>query len=242
MTYRIALVDDQVDITEELAGFCQRFAQEEDLEVSVLQFNSAEVFLDYFHEFQGTDRSFDLIVLDIEMGAINGMEAAQHIRKEDEMVSLIFVTSLAQYAIQGYAVDALDFVIKPVDYDSFSFRLERALRAFKKQVQKTVQLPFNKTNLSLNIEDILYIEVSGHQLSYHTVTETYVTSGSLSTIEQRLPSHLFAKPSQSFLVNLAHVEAIQGNDLLLADHTIPISRLKKASFLQAFSNYIGGFK
>lgn len=242
MTYRIALVDDHVDITEELAGFCHRFAQEKQLHISILQFNSAEVFLDYFHEFQGTDRSFDLIVLDIEMGSINGMEAARRIREHDQIVSLIFVTSLAQYAIQGYAVDALDFVVKPVDYVAFSFRLERALRAFKKLEQKTIQLPFNKKQLSLHVEELLYVEISGHQLSYHTTKKTYVTQGSLSTIEELLPKHLFAKPSQSFLVNLAHVEAIQANDVLLPNHSIPISRLKKASFLHAFSDYIGGFR
>lgn len=240
MVYRVALVDDHVETTEELAAFCQRFAKEEQVDISSVQFNSAEVFLDYFKEFHKSDRAFDLIVFDIEMGEINGMEAARRIRQYDEQVSILFVTSLAQYAIQGYAVDALDFVVKPVDYTAFSFRLERALRIYKKQKQGTVALPYKKGTLQLAVQDILFIEVQGHQINYQTTTQTYTTSGALSTIEKLLPSQQFAKPNQSFLVNLAHVDAIDGQNVLVGTHAVSLSRLKKPEFLQAFSRYVGG--
>lgn len=240
MPYRIALVDDSIEITEELTRYCTQFSETAALDILSVQFNSAEVFLDYFREFQGTNRAFDLIVLDIEMGEIDGMEAARLIRTLDTDVVIIFVTSLVQYAIQGYAVEALDYMVKPVDYATFSFRLEQAFRRYQKKQKNILALPYQKGQRSFTLSELLYIEVQGHRLTYHTKETSFETKHSLAAIEPLLPTGQFAKPNQSFLVNLNHVDAINGQEIMVNGTSISLSRLKKQEFLQALSRFVGG--
>ncbi|MCP1639986.1 DNA-binding LytR/AlgR family response regulator [Streptococcus gallinaceus] len=242
MTYRIALVDDHNQVTQELAGFCQHFATNEHLDIKTQQFNSAEVFLDFYQEFQSTNQAFDLIILDIEMGQLNGMEAARLIRAQDEKVVILFVTSLIQYAIQGYAVQALDFLLKPVDYASFAFRLQRAILEIDKVRRQKMNISIGKETLTIPTQTILFVEVQGHKLTYHTKKQIYETNGSMKSIENELIRAGFAKAGQSFLVNLAKIEAIRDNVIFIQDYRIPISRTRRQVFLQEFSHFIGGFQ
>ena len=127
---------------------------------------------------------FDIIFLDIEMPTLGGMPTAERIRQVDPDVVLVFVTNMAQYAIRGYEVDALDFVLKPVSYYQFSTKLggrssiqRRRGGQIALQVGGGVQL--------LNTDDILYLETRDRLLHYHTAADTWSVRGSLQKGRER---------------------------------------------------------
>ena len=119
--YRIALVEDELDAADALAAFLDRYAQERGLDFALARFTNAM-------DFELTKESFDLVFMDIQMPGINGMEAAHLLRTYDEVTPIVFVTNLAQYAVRGYEVDALDFIVKPVTYFNFRMRMDKAMR------------------------------------------------------------------------------------------------------------------
>ena len=124
--YRIAIVEDDRNFIEELQTYLEQYAQEEkqEFEISVF-YDGAEILENY-------EPNYDLILLDVEMSKVNGMDAAEKIREVDEKVVLMFITNMAQYAIHGYAVGALDFVMKPITYYTFSMKVKRALKRVQK--------------------------------------------------------------------------------------------------------------
>ena len=117
----IALVEDEPEAADVLASFIARYAGEKGLELTVTRFGNAM-------DFEMTHQHFDLVFMDIQMPGINGMEAAQLMRTYDSETPIIFVTNLAQYAVKGYEVDALDFIVKPVTYFNFRMRMDKAMR------------------------------------------------------------------------------------------------------------------
>ena len=132
--YRVLIVEDTPAEADALRGFLERYAAEKGLELGIEVLGSALEFIDL-------RRTADLVLMDIDMPGINGMEAAQIMRGYDTQTPLIFVTNLAQYAVRGYSVDALDFVVKPVEYHDFAMRLDRALRIMARNARSTMALP-----------------------------------------------------------------------------------------------------
>ena len=117
---RIAVVDDQPDMRQQLCSMIDQYSRENNCMLEVTAFSDgAQIITNYC-------KGFDIIFLDIEMPELGGMDAAERIRTVDPDVVLVFVTNMAQYAIRGYEVDALDFVLKPVNYYQFSTKLARA--------------------------------------------------------------------------------------------------------------------
>lgn len=114
------------------------------------------------------DHTFDLICLDIDMSGRSGMEIAREIRRRDGQVIILFITNMAQMAIQGYEVRALDFIVKPVSYYSFSMKLRGAVNMIKKQKKRNILLQTAGGVRKISTDQLYYAEVNGHYLSYHT--------------------------------------------------------------------------
>ena len=114
--------------------------------------------------------------------AFDGMSAAEEIRKIDTEVVIIFITNMAQYAIRGYAVDALDYVLKPVSYFAFSQRLNRAISRMKKRETKMIMVNIKGGTVRINIANIYYIESQGHTLILHTILGDYETTGVMKDV------------------------------------------------------------
>ena len=132
--YRIAIVDDDREFVEELKKYINQYGQEEGQEFEISAFyDGAEILENYAPK-------YDLILLDIEMPKVNGMDAAEKIREVDENVVLMFITNMAQYAIRGYSVGALDFVMKPITYYTFSMKIKRALKRVQKKELSSILL------------------------------------------------------------------------------------------------------
>ena len=181
---------------------------------------------------------FDIILRDIEMKFMDGMSAAEAIRNIDKEVVIIFITHTPQYAIRGYEVEALDYIIKPVSYFAFSQRLARAITRMKKREQKSVIISVKGGVVRLAANTIYYIESQGHDLIYHTSRGEYVTSGTMKDSEETLKSLHFFRGSKWYLINLALVEGLEDGAARMKDgKLVSLSRGRKKEFMAALAQY-----
>ena len=182
----------------------------------------------------------DLLFLDVEMPQLEGMETARRIRAMDSEVQLIFITNMAQYAIKGYAVGALDYVLKPVPYFAFSQQLQKAVNQLAKRTRHYLAVPVDGGMRQLDDATIYYIESEGHRVHFYTEDGDFSAPGALKALEEKLAGRLFARCNSGYLVNLAQVSGVQQNTVQVGPHELQISRPKRRAFLAALADYIGG--
>lgn len=182
---------------------------------------------------------YDIIFFDIDMPYINGMEAAKKIYTYDKEVMIIFVTNLEQYAIQGYQVNALGYLLKPLNYQRLKEIMDKCIRKQVKIIsgQKTISLKGGNI-MRIQNNDILYLEVIGHTMTYHTLYGNYQVRKKLADEEENFISSGFARCNRGCLVNLAHVKKINKTTVLVGEDNLPISRGQQKAFLDAFLKYL----
>ena len=231
---KIAIVEDNDAMRAQLCEFVAQYAKESGRQLDVTPFSDGvQIVEPYRHD-------YDIIFLDIEMPTLGGMPTAERIRRLDPDVVLIFVTNMAQYAIRGYEVDALDFVLKPVNYYQFSTKLDRALQRIQRRRGGQVALQTGTGMQLLDTDDILYLETRERLLHYHTAENTWSVRGSLQKAEKDLAAYHFARCNQCYLVNLRHVKGVQNDLVQVGEEWLEISRRQRASFLAAVAEYVGG--
>ena len=148
---RIAIVEDEAAVREQLAGYVQRYTRQYGTPFEVTEFTDGmEILEDYRPQ-------FDIIFLDVEMKHLDGMTTAERIRQMDAEVILIFITNMAQYAIRGYSVGALDYVLKPVPYFAFSQQLLKAVTRLEKRAKRYLTVPVEGGLRRLDTASIYYL-------------------------------------------------------------------------------------
>ncbi len=182
----------------------------------------------------------DVIFLDIVMPYMDGMQAAKKLREVDSTVLLIFVTSMAQYAIHGYEVDAFDFILKPLQYPAFSVKMDRLFaRCGKKKSENTVTINRKDGMVVVNIRDLRYVEVFNHSLIYHMEKNNYESYGQLGALEASESFSSFIKPSPSYLVNPRYVTEVGQDFLMLGEEMLPLSRRRRKECLEKMASLMG---
>ncbi len=181
----------------------------------------------------------DVIFLDIDMPGKNGMETAECIRQIDAEVLLIFVTYMVQYAVQGYSVAACDFIVKPVVLEQLHIKLDIIIDRLLSR-KKMITIRMNDGLRQIKISDICFIEVLGRKLILHTSNSQIEFYGTLKEMDKLLRYNNFAKCNKCYLVNLSYVSQIAGNEVVIADHSLQISRREKKHFIEALTRYDGG--
>lgn len=229
--WRIAIVDDEERIREQLKAYFRRYESERKEQFQVSLFGFAELFLTNYKP------EYDVILMDIDMPGMDGLKAAHRLRALDERAVLIFVTNLAQYAINGYEVSATDFVVKPVSYRTFDQKLTRALSRIPGNTRPSLLLKTETGIATVEMYDVKYIDVQGHNIFYHTAKETYRIRGSLKQAERELNDPSFFMCDKCCLVNLAYVEAVDGSTITVGGQELSVSRPKKKAFMDALAAY-----
>lgn len=229
----IAIVEDEAECQEALRTQLERYGKEHELGIEMEMFPDGLDIIDAYRPV------WDIIFLDIRMKHVDGMRAAKKIRSMDSAVILIFLTTLGQYAIQGYEVDAMDFILKPVAYRQLEQALKKAEHQLAKRQDIYLMLPDGDQKARVASGEILYIEVQGHNLDVVTEGKTYHFREPLSEMEARLAGAHFARSSNSYLINLKNITSVRKDSVCVGEHELPISRQKKKAFLDAISGYIG---
>lgn len=231
---KIVIVDDQSQDSAYLEKCFIKFFKEMDKPYQITKYENALSLLEQYHH------DFDLIVLDIDMPGLNGMDAAKRIREFDDMINLMFVTNMPQYALDGFSVNAINYIIKPISYPDFRLKMQNAMRYLKQDKDPRLTIATSEGNICLQSSDIYYIESQLHYLIYHTSKGDLKTRDTLNSAETIFSPYHFARSGASYLVNLRYVESLHGDDLLVNGVTLRISRSKKNAFLSAFTKYMGG--
>lgn len=231
---RIAIVEDEPAMSEQLSEYAERFCREAGLDVEIVKFSDG---IEITENYRAV---WDIIFMDIEMPHLDGMSAAQRIRKFDPAVVLIFITNMARFAIKGYEVDAMDFVLKPVKYAQLALKLKKAVNIVSQHKRHYLLVSADGEDKRVSVDDILYIEVINHRLHIHTAQEEYVLRGSLQEMEKQLSGLCFARNSHSYMVNLRNVTGLRKDSVLVSGRELPLSRSKRKEFLQALSDCMGG--
>ncbi len=229
----IAVVEDEENYRNTLTEYIRRFQEEEGIRCPMHVFKNGMEFLVDFKPV------YDVVFMDIEMPVISGLETAKHMRETDKEVSLIFVTRMGQYAINGYEVGALDFILKPVGYYNFSLKLKKAIAA-SRRTGKCISVGNGENVRKVNLGEVLYIEVLNHELVYHTAGGNISARGSLSEREKALEGDNFSRCNNCYLVNMNKIAEIRGVTLLLENgEELAISRSRKAAFQEKFIEFLG---
>lgn len=231
---KIAVVEDDQEYIGRISDYIKQFSIENNLEIVIETFGDGmDIVMNYRHR-------WDIIFLDIEMPNLDGFSAAKEIRVRDSTVLLIFITNMARYAIRGYEVEALDFILKPVSYEQFYMKMQKAITAAKMREHKHVMLFTKDGVIRVSIDEVLYVEVTNHHLQVVTFQGAYRIFESLNRFEAQLPEGCFSRCSQSYLVNLRQIKKITSTSVIVDTYELPVSRTRKKAFSQAASDYLGG--
>ena len=232
---RAAIAEDDPAFRAQLNGFLQQYAGDKQLEISVSAFEDGQALVSSFHP------TYDVVFLDIEMPLLDGMSAAEKIREKDNQVLLVFVTNVAHYAVKGYAVQALDYILKPLNYMSFSAKMDRIVKTLQLRQEKSILLNSGSSIRRIPVSQILYVEVLRHQVVYHLADELITVRGSLKEAENLLEGCSFGKCNSCFLVNLRHVRGVREDAVIVGQEELQMSRAKKKDFMQAVAAYISSY-
>ena len=225
----ICIVEDESDQADLLRNYIQTYGNKTNQ-----QFSDG---IDLVDEYRA---QFDIILLDIQMKHLDGMVAAEKIRKVDADVVIIFITSTVRYAVQGYAVDALGYVLKPVPYLQFEQLFDKAIsRVMTKKEKLYIRVSVDERQLKLDCDNIYYIESQRNNVCIHCADEDYITAGPLKKFEEMLSGHGFSKCHNAYIVNLSYVEGVRKEEVLLTSGIVlPISRARKKEFMMALTEDI----
>lgn len=233
--YRILLVEDDDREAMRLSSLLERYGKERGKEFQTKRLGSA-------FDLPEEAATADLVFLDIELPGTNGMKAAEELRASGLDVPIIFVTNLAQYAVQGYAVSALDFIVKPVDFAALTLRMERAVKAMDARRGQTLSIHAKEGLRIFPARDLMIVETRGHDIAYVLRDGTELTvRKALREAAAELPSPPFIQASSGSIINMAYVCGIEGSKIELEDGTdVFMSRSKRKSCLEALARYLGG--
>ncbi len=231
---RIAIVEDDKQVQQQLVDYIRRYERQFGRMFDLVLFDDGDEIVSNYRPV------YDIILLDVQMSRMDGMAAAEAIRRVDQDVILIFITNMAQFAIRGYAVDALDYVLKPVPYFAFSQQLQKAVKRLKRMQRAFLAVPVEGGMRRVSVDSIYYLESEGHSVHFYTESGDFPSPGTLKAFETQLSGKSFARCNSGYLVNLAQVTGVQQNVVQVGPYELQISRPKKKSFLEALTDYIGG--
>ena len=228
---KIAIVDDEKECILKLVGYLNRYADERKIAFEISTFENAVPFID---NFKG---EYDIVFLDILMPYINGVDAAYILREKDKNFILYFVTSTSQFAIKGYEVEALDYLVKPIEYYEFVLKIAKAIERLHKSNTASVMVKNRNGYLKIDASEIMYVEVLGHHCEIHTTSGVYRQYITIRSIEDQLKGQSFARCNNCYLVNLAYATAIEDYEVIVGGDRLLISHPRRKEFLAKFKKY-----
>lgn len=230
----IAICDDEQSFVDHLTGLIRQYTAETSEEIKVTPYYDG---LDLIEKY---DTSIDLIFLDIQMKIMDGLCTAERIRQMDEKVGIIFLTTLAQYGLEGYKYQAANYIIKPIKYVRLKDELNQFLARSRRDHSPSVTIKNDSGRYKILLKSLRYVETFNRNLLFHTEQENIVCYKSMKETEQELKGQGFARSHSSYLVNLFYVKGVQKLEItLVTGEILPISQPKRKQFMEELTEYWG---
>ena len=237
MKYKIAICDDSDADRQYALNMVNRWAAEKSHVVHTDTFTSAENFM--FHYAEESD--YDILLLDIEMGAMDGVTMAKKVRQNNEMVQIVFITGFADYISEGYEVSALHYLMKPVNENKLFAVLDRAAAAMQK-AERVILLTVGGEMLRLPVSQVQYVEAFSHIVAIVTERDTIQVKMPISEVEKLL-GEKFIRCHRSYLIGLKHISRLSKTAVILDNgKALPLSRSAAPLVHKAFISYYTGEK
>ena len=230
---RILICEDEDESRIAVCQALDRYSSENNVRIEQIVCASGEAML------AKLDDQVDLLLLDIGLPRISGMDAARYLRQKGIQTPIIFITSMTQYAMAGYEVHAFGFLKKPLNYKQFEWQMRDALSLLVRDKGVPIPLQSGARLEVINSGDIAYIEVFDHLVElFDKHGNRYSCSMSLSELEEKLADYGFFRPHKSFLVNMAYIQRFLPKEVLMTGVVnIPISRYRRKEFMEAYAAY-----
>ena len=229
----VCIVEDEKEQRDLLSQYLHRFQIESKCKVDISVFENG---LDLVEEYEV---GYDILFLDIDMPQMDGMTAAKKIREKDDYVIIVFVTNLVQYAIQGYSVNASNFILKPMNYFTFKEEMIKVINKLKIMTEYFLNIHVEGGLLHIPMSQITYIETYNRKLCIHTLTADYFCRETMKEIENQTNNTSFFRCHNVYIVNLMYVEEVEKNYVVVHGKNILVSRYKKKDLIDALTNYKG---
>ena len=219
MALSIAVCDDNETDLQYITDMVNAWAMQGRIPVSIKTFPSAESFLFHYSE----NKDYDILLLDVEMGALNGIELAKQIRAQNSCVQIVFITGYPDFIAEGYEVSALHYLMKPVKPEKLVEVLDRAADLRQKE-RPFLLVSSERETIRLFLDDIYYVESQGHYMLIHTEQMLYRVRMTVSGLLEKLDEG-FYRCSRSFIVSLRHVCRITKSEVFLENQvSLPLGR------------------
>lgn len=231
---RIAICEDEKEIQLLIENCIDNILKSINKEYEIQTYSSGEELLeDNFKE-------IDILLLDIQMGQVNGMDTARKIRKVDSKMEIIFITSLIDYVQEGYEVRAYRYLLKPIELEELKKHVLTCIKEVEKNKNNYILIKNKSNTYKISSNEIMYVEVQKKDMLIHTINKNFDVNYSLEKIEKDLNLDKFIRCHKSFLVNLSYVENIKPNVVVLeSGEEVPVSRYRYKDVKERFFKFLG---
>ena len=235
MLYKIAVCDDERTMLHQLSSYLTRMQEETGAQYDIFYFTSAEELL------ASMPANVQVILLDIAMGNMTGMECAKTLRAKDCKADIVFITNMTEYALEGYDVHAFAFIPKPVVYTEFKQKLTACFAHARHESKAIFPVDTAGGKELLPIDEIIFAEVYQHETSFVLSDRSVTGAIPLSEAEKLLMTYGFFRCHRCYIVNMANIRRIDQDKLTMNNgKVIPVSKHRRKNFLDAFANFMGG--
>ena len=218
MAYRVAIVDDSTTDAEFVQRILNSWADFRQANIQAEVFPSAEAFLFRYAE----DKGWDILLLDIEMGAMDGVTMAKRVRQDNEAVQIVFITGYSDYIAEGYEVAALHYLMKPVNREKLLTVLDRAMEK-RKQEERCLNLEAYGEMVRIPFYEIRYLDVHQNYVTVHAKAD-YTVKRTLGDFEKELDDRFF-RVGRGMILNLKYIQRVTKTEVRLSDGTVlPLPR------------------
>ena len=230
----IAVIEDNDNASKNIFELIEKYKKEHQVQLNVIRFNNADDFLNNYKEI------YSVVLMDIQLPGTDGMSAAFKLREIDKIVSIIFITTMVQFAQKGYEVNAVSFMVKPVSYYDFSLKFKKALDIAIMNENRNISLNTKNGICRISTDKIIYIEIVKHKLIYQLVDEDIEMTGVLNDTEEELKEYGFLRCNQCYLVNPRFIISVKGKEVFIGNTSLQISRPRYNKFMKDLTNWYAG--
>ncbi|MDE6641345.1 MAG: LytTR family DNA-binding domain-containing protein [Acetatifactor sp.] len=234
MIVRIGIVENETAARDYVQSLIEEWASETGHSLQLASYASAEEFLFKYE----TPDMLDIVFLDIMLGAMNGMELARNIRKQDKGLQIVFLTGVQDFVFEGYEIGAVRYLLKPVKKTELNSALQYCCEKILHRKEEYFAFRYQGESLRIAFSDILFVRVEGHYLQMMTDRETYEWKGSLAQVSESLDKKRFVFVNRSTIVNLEYVIRITREECFLENgEVLPVSRGAYKALNEGFMEY-----